>query len=168
MCSHIQSLGFTHFVLWFIRLVSCYWYWLCLPCRISLYDESYILFWSLRFCVCVYVCHSPGLPQEGSVWEQCNKTLDKMAACLPWMLRSKSAGYGCYLPEENAAENGPITEDQVFSSALGNNCIATPRRLEKCLLLAVLALPRFLHPSKLSRVRVYGPFHRWEETHSTR
>lgn len=60
-----------------------------------------------------------------------NDTPVKMATCLPWMLRCKSAGCGCYLPEEDAAENGPITEDQMFPSAPVNNYIAIPRVLEK-------------------------------------
>lgn len=35
------------------------------------------------------------------------------------------------MPEEDAAEKGPITEDQMFPYAPESNCIATHRVLEK-------------------------------------
>lgn len=62
------------------------------------------------------------------------------------------------MPEENAAEIGPITEDQMVSSAPESDCIATPRVWRRVVLPAVLAFPQIFASFKNPLKPLTGSF----------
>lgn len=137
-CSHIQTLGFAHFIFELSgELHACYGGFHCMMRPVFCFVPWHFVHVCIvcacvcQGCVHAYACCIAVSPQaclEEAVFEN-NITPAKMTTCLPWMLRYKPAGCRCHLSEEDAGENDPITEDQMFPAAPESNCIATLRVL---------------------------------------